>query len=172
MEFALKKRLALVLLPLLLLACSEQSGNQEEAGDRTEKSDDGGLSPSGFVFVPGDDFSVSLEIVVQTEAVASEWFAVSAKRRSGPWKRVRRTEVPEGTMWFARQPQEFEPEVAENVWWETEPPLAARFGTLPGRGWMPRTAMFADPGTYKIWALTLPGRTKSNVVAVTVRSLK
>lgn len=164
MTCALKRHLAVTLLPLLLLACSEQPGDGEEAGD--------GTAPTGFVFVPGDDFSVSLEIAVQAEAAAGEWITVSAKRRSGPWKRVKHTETPKGGIWFTSRPRELEPEVAENVWWETEPSFSARFGTLPGRGWMPRTAMFAEPGTYKIWALTLPGRTKSNVVTVTVRSNK
>src|SRR5262245_3457907 len=111
MEFARKRHLALALLPfLLLVACSEP--------------------PSNLVFVPGYDFSVSVEIALQTEAVAGEAIKVSAKRTSGPWKRVRQAEVPTGAMWLARQPLEVEPEVAENVWWETDPPRAARFGTL------------------------------------------
>jgi hypothetical protein len=158
----LKRLLALGLLPLLLLACSEP-----------ENGDEGGwVAPWDLVYVAAEDFSVSLEISVQTEAVAGEWITISAKRRSGPWKQVRRFAVPRREFWYARQPQEIEPEVAENVWWETDPPRAARTGTLPGCCWLPRTAMFAKPGTYKIWALTLPGRTKSNVVTVTIHSPK
>src|SRR5262245_46900724 len=127
MKVAVKRYLALALLPFLLLACSKSSD---------------------LVFVPGDDFSASLEIALQTEAVAGEWFNISAKRRSGPWKRVPLTAVPRGAIWFANQPQEIEPEVAENVSWVTDPEGAARFGTLPGSGWRPRTVMFAEPGTY------------------------
>src|SRR5262245_35183704 len=152
MDFASKGYLAVALFPFLLMACSEPPGEE--------------------VFVPSDEFSVSLEIVVETEAIAGEAFIVSAKRRSGPWKRVRRTEVHMGVMAFPSKPPELEPEVAENVFWETEPARLARFGTLPGCCWLPRTATFAEPGTYKIWALTLPGPAKSNVVTVTVRPSK
>lgn len=154
MNFALKGHLVVALFPFLLMACSEPPGEE--------------------VFVPADDFSVSLEIVVQAEAIAGKPFLVSAKRRSGPWKRVRRTEIPRGTMPFAftTKPPELEPEVAENVHWYTDPPVSGLLGSLPGCCWLPRTATFAVPGTYKIWAVTMPRGVKSNVVTVTVRSNK
>jgi hypothetical protein len=160
----LKRHLIASMLSLLLSACSEEAGDGQETG--------GADALPEYVFAAGEGFSVSLEIVAPTEAIAGEPITVSAKRRTGPWKRVRSAEVPMGVMSFANKPVELEPEVAENVWWETEPPSSARFGTLPGCCWLPRTATFAEPGTYKIWAVTLPGPTKSNVVTVTVRSNK
>jgi len=136
MDFALKECLVVTPFLFLPMACSEPPGEE--------------------VLVPGDQFSVSLEIAVQTEAIAGEAFLVSAKRRSGPWKRVKRSEVRTGVMAFPTKPPELEPQVAENVFWETEPTRSARFGTLSGCCWLPRTATFAAPGTYKIWAFTVP----------------
>lgn len=158
----LKRLLALGLLPLLLLACSE-----------SENGDEGGwVAPWDLVYVAAEDFSVSLEISVQTEAVAGEWLTISAKRRFGPWKQVRRFAVPRREFWYANNPKRSSRKWPRTYGGKRTPPRAARTGTLPGCCWLPRTAMFAKPGTYKIWILTLPGRTKSNVVTVTVHSPK
>src|SRR5258708_37396345 len=73
--------------------------------------------PPEYVFIPDDNFSTSVEIVVPTDALAGEWIPVSAKRWSGPWKRVIRKEVPPDKLWFKSQPPGFQPEVAENLAW-------------------------------------------------------
>src|SRR5258707_13007314 len=133
----------------------------------------GRTAPSEYVFIPDDNFTTSVEIVVPTDALVGEWIPVSAKRWSGPWKRVTLKDVPPDRPWLTSQPGEFEPEVARNVTWLTEPPLAATFDALSDEDirregvWTKRKAMFAKPGIYKIWAQNgFPSRAKSNVVTI------
>jgi hypothetical protein len=164
---------------IMLSACSQEPAGQESGISKIvpREEPDAGDPPSEYVFIPDDDFTTSVEIVVPTDALAGEWIPVGAKRRSGPWKRVTRKEVPPGKPSLTSQPREFEPEVARNVTWLTEPPFAAIFDIpsieeIRREGvWTKRKAMFAKPGIYKIWAENgFPSRAKSNVVTITVRS--
>jgi hypothetical protein len=167
------------LVVIMLSACSQEPAGQESGDSKIvpREEPDAGDLPLEYVFIPDDSFTTSVEIVVPTDALAGEWIPVSAKRRSGPWKRVMRKEVPPGEAWLASQPREFEPEVAQNVTWVTEPPLAAIFDVrsieeVRREGvWTKRKAMFAKPGIYQIWAQNgFPSRAKSNVVTIRVRS--
>jgi len=124
-----------------------------------------------FVFVPAENFSASVEIVAPAEAVTGEWITLLAKRRSGPWKQVLAV-LPPDEPWSLQQPPELENEVSRSVFWETDPAFSARCGVplydhTPGTT---QTAMFAKPGLYKIWAVSLFPQAKSNVVTVSVRS--
>jgi hypothetical protein len=76
------------------------------------------------VYVPADDYVISVQIVVPGEARVGEWIPLSAERRSGPWKRVRRAEAPPGFVPFGRPPAAHEAEVADNLDWLTDPPGA------------------------------------------------
>ena len=156
---------------LLLVACSEWPAPCTAASTTMQRLVNSGATE--FVFVPAENFSASVEIVVPTEAVAGEWFPLLAKRRSGPWKRVLAV-LPPDEPWSLQQPPEFESEVSRSVFWETDPPLSARCGVplydkTPGTT---QTAMFAKPGLYKIWAVGIFPRAKSNVLTVSVRASK
>jgi hypothetical protein len=127
---------------------------------------------TAFVFVPAENFSASVEIVVPTEAVAGERIPLRAKRWSGPWKGVWAV-LPPDQPWLWESPPELESEVSRDVFWETDPPLSARcgfplFDKTPGT----QTATFTKPGVYKIWAVSFLPQAKSNVVTVSVRSNK
>lgn len=120
-----------------------------------------------FVYIPADNYAISVEIAAPAEARAGEWIPLSAQRRSGPWKRVRRTEVPPGVVPFGKPPA-FESEVADNLHWMTEP-SGARFD-LPDGGTHQRKVQFSKPGTYQVWARNAyPTEAKSNVLIVSVR---
>lgn len=77
------------------------------------------------VYVPADDYVISVQIALPAEARAGEWTRLSAQRRSGPWKRIRREAAPAGFVPFVKPPPEFESEVADNLFWMTEPPRSA-----------------------------------------------
>ncbi len=121
-----------------------------------------------FVYVPAEDYVISVEISLPGEGRAGEWLELSAQRRSGPWKRVRREEASAGFAPFEKPPAEFENEVADNLFWMTDPP-GARFD-VPAAKPHRRYVLFPKPGTYQVWARSAyPTDAKSNVVTVQVR---
>lgn len=121
-----------------------------------------------FVYVPADNYVISVEISIPGEARVGEWVPLSAQRRSGPWKRVRRSEAPAGVVPFGKPPPEFESEVAANLDWLTEPG-GARFD-VPLVPTDRRQVQFPKPGSYQVWARNAyPTHAKSNVVTVNVR---
>jgi len=121
-----------------------------------------------LVYVPAENYVISVEIAVPGEARAGEWVALSAQRRSGPWKRVKRAEVPSGFVPFSRPPPQFESEVADNLHWMTDAP-GATFDLPPLEGHR-RKVRFDQPGTYQVWARNAyPTEAKSNVATVIVK---
>jgi hypothetical protein len=44
----------------------------------------------------------------------------------GSWKRVQSSSLAEGSVWYAAPPPREEAEVAANLTWKTEPPLAMK----------------------------------------------
>lgn len=118
--------------------------------------------------MPADDYVISVQISLPAEARAGEWTRLSAQRRSGPWKRIRRDEAPAGFVPFVKPPPELESEVADNLFWMTDPP-GARFD-VPAMQPHHRFVLFPKPGTYQVWARNAyPTDAKSNVVTVNVR---
>ena len=123
----------------------------------------------GYVYIPADNYAISVEIAVPGEAKAGEWLPLSAQRRSGPWKRVKRAEAPPGFVPFEQPPPESESEVADNLHWRTEP-AGARFDVPLSNPGHTRKVQFDKPGTYQIWASNAyPTGAKSNVVTVRVK---
>jgi hypothetical protein len=121
-----------------------------------------------FVYVPAENYTISVRISVPGKARAGEWVALSAERRAGPWKRVRRNEVPPGFVPFGKPPPEHEPEVAANLHWMTEP--GGAIFDVPPAPTDKRKVQFPKPGTYQVWARNAyPTDAKSNVVTVTVK---
>lgn len=120
------------------------------------------------VYVPADNYTISVEIAVPGEGRVGEWLALSAQRRSGPWKRVKRAQAPPGFVPFEKPPPEFEREVADNLHWMTDP-AGARFD-IPYGASHGRAVQFDKPGTYQVWARNAyPTEAKSNVVTVRVK---
>jgi hypothetical protein len=172
MDFAWIRLLVVAAFALLLLGCSEQLNDQALCRAPNTMTRLVNVGATAFVFVPAENFSASVEIVVPTEAVAGEWISLRAKRRSGPWKRVF-VVLPPDEPWLSEQPPELESEVSRAVFWETDPPLSARCSFPVGDDTRStQTAMFTKPGVYKIWAVSFLPWAKSNVVTVTVRSNK
>jgi hypothetical protein len=121
-----------------------------------------------FVYVPAEDYVTQVVISLPAAVRAGEWAVLSAQRRSGPWRRVKREEAPPGFVPFGAPPPAFEPEVAANLFWMTEPSAGVRFD-LPGER-LERRVLFPAPGTYRVWARSAyPTDGKSNVVTVEVR---
>ena len=169
MDFVWIRLLVVALVALLLVACSEQPAPCTAAPTVMTRLVNVGATE--FVFVPAENFSASVEIVAPAEAVTGEWITLLAKRRSGPWKQVLAV-LPPDEPWSLQQPPELENEVSRSVFWETDPPFSARCGVplydhTPGTT---QTAMFAKPGLYKIWAVSLFPQAKSNVVTVSDRA--
>src|SRR5262245_33102880 len=102
-------------------------------------------------------FSIELELEVPRIVKVGEWVVLDATRRSGPWRCVDDSEVPEGVIPLSYQPPEYEEHVAANLKWEVEPntvrcnvpsPETIDFDTQY------RKVMFLRPGSYKIRAIT------------------
>ena len=113
-----------------------------------------------MVFIPAESYACTVRIAVPTEATAGEWIPLKASRTSGPWRQVKRSEVPEGTKFYLKSPPGVEDDVQANVNWQTDPPNAAQFN-LPAvaesalSGVRERQAVFSQPGVYKIWAVNV-----------------
>jgi len=121
-----------------------------------------------FVYVLADNYVISVEISVPDEGRVGEWIPLSAQRRAGPWKRVKRAEAPPTVVPFGRPPPEYEAEVADGLHWMSDPP-GARFDLPPLEG-RKRKVRFDKPGTYQLWASeAYPTDAKSNVVTVRVK---
>jgi hypothetical protein len=108
------------------------------------------------------------------EATAGEWVTLKASRTSGPWVRVKPSDVPDGTVAFPKCPPPFEDEVQANLQWLTDPPDVALFDvpTMESVRSDPlgRKVVFSQPGVYKVWAVTAyPTRATSNVETITIR---
>lgn len=126
-----------------------------------------------FVYVPTTEIEVRVRIVVPEKVRQGEPVRLHATRESiGEWKRIRYTELPPNSRWFAKPWPSQETEVAANLTWMTEPQMAAKYdvGLRSLELGMQREAVFKAPGTFTIWALSAtPYPAKSNVVTVEVR---
>jgi hypothetical protein len=121
-----------------------------------------------FVYVPAEQYTISVEIAAPAEGRAGEWLPLSAQRRAGPWKRVKRSEAPPGVVPFGRPPPQFESEVADNIRWLTDPGGAV-YDQPPHEGHR-RKVRFDTPGTYAVWAHNAyPSEAKSNVITIRIR---
>lgn len=123
---------------------------------------------SQFVYVPAEGYAISVQIRIPDEARVGQWIPLSAERRSGPWKRVRRDEALPGFVPFEKPPPEFEAQVAANLHWFTEPG-GAQFD-VPLTSTPDRKVKFDQPGVNRIWARNAyPTEAKSNVVTLKVK---
>ena len=128
--------------------------------------------PPEFVYFPGADVEVEVRIQGPVEAEVGRWYTLSATRSvRGTWNRVEWKDHFVNEAWFGAPPQEFEPEVAANLTWHTDPPGVAKLdccGVVAGDP-MKRQIQFLTPGTHKLYATSYPPiDAKSNVIEVRV----
>jgi hypothetical protein len=160
LEDTLKKRVPNMLRAALTMAALGLAGCSDEL--------------NSYPFVPGGGYSCTVKISLPKDATVQEWIPLKASRTSGPWIRVRRSDVKDEASAFPKQPPAFEDDVQANLSWFTDPPGAARFdvATLEGVKREPRSreVEFSKPGVYRIWAVTAyPTPATSNVETVTIR---
>jgi hypothetical protein len=157
----------------LVFATSHLPGCQRSGSDSNQLPLASDPPPPEYVFVPAPGFLVQVTIDVPTQVKVGQAVRLRAKRESfGQWQKVRWATLPPEAIWYTTPWPEKEPEVAANLTWQTDPPLAARYDVglkSIGLG-MEREAVFKAAGSFSVWALTatpLPG--KSNVLRVEVK---
>jgi len=134
--------------------------------------------PPAWVWVPSDDFKARLHVYAGGGASkgvfeAGAWITLHADRSTGPWRRVRYKDLPDGARWMRNPPPAEEHDVEANVRWLAEPSGSHEFNIPTAINITTRKVKFDRPGEYKVWAesRTLAGfDVKSNVIGVTVHS--
>lgn len=114
-----------------------------------------GGGEEAVVYVPGSTFLEALYIGADrgpvVRAQVGEPILLSAQRRSGPWRAVLASEVPEGGCSLASPPVQLEAEVADNITWTVLPDGSAAFNTGI-REDRKRVVTFDTPGSYRLTA--------------------
>jgi hypothetical protein len=122
-----------------------------------------------YVYIPANDYSISVEIRVPETGTINQWIPLRASRKSGPWKRVRSSEVPPETNWYSNPLPAFEQEVADNLDWIVDPPKLAQLDVTPVFPGHVRAIRFKAPGVYRLQAHNaFPTQAKSNVVTIKI----
>jgi len=109
------------------------------------------------VFVPGKPFKHVVEVRTAQGITANvrvgEWLTLHGRRSTGPWIAVERKSLGVDGCWVAPPPPEEEPQVADNLKWNSEPTSNAEFnpGLLPDHA---RRVRFGAPGRYVLHALS------------------
>jgi hypothetical protein len=159
----LRSAIAFASMPWLS-AC--QRNNGEQPPDPVDPP------PPEWVYIPSPDLRVEVTIDLPLRVKIGQTLRIRAKRETfGSWLRVRHATLPPDARWFTSPWPAVEPEVAANLAWKTDPPLAMRFDTglqSAGLG-MEREGVFKAAGRFDVWALTatpIPG--KSNVLRIEV----
>ena len=126
------------------------------------------------VFVPGKAFKHVVEVKTAQGMTANvrvgEWLTLYGQRSTGPWIAVERKRLGADGCWVAPPPPEEEPQVADNLKWNSEPTSNAEFnpGLLPDHS---RQVRFKAPGPYVLHALSptwCSSPARSNEITVVV----
>lgn len=103
------------------------------------------------VYIPRTEPTV--ELVVRASAVevfVGEPVVLYAERwYHGTWELVERSSLSSEQCWMGRPPESHEPEVADNIHWQSSPTEGARFNT-DLRADRTREVTFSLPGTYTL----------------------
>jgi hypothetical protein len=127
------------------------------------------IQPPEYVYIPAEDYSISVEIRVPKTGTINEWIPLRASRRSGPWKRVRSSEISAETKWYSAPLPAFEEEVADNLDWSIDPPQLAQLDVTPIFPGHVRAIRFKAPGVYTLQARNaFPTQAESNVVSIRI----
>ena len=126
--------------------------------------------PPEFVYIPGDGHKTDLVIEISDDVSIQSPARVSAHAFSGPWEKVRYSEIDPCSTWFVRPLEETD--LTSSVEWVTYPPGVAQFGTVtqstPDGSY--KDIHFDRPGEFQLLATTtFPTKATSNTILVTVR---
>ena len=109
------------------------------------------------VYVPAPDYRQSLTITADLDPSGSlragSWLVLHARRSTGPWQVVQRSEADLTDCWWRRPPPPEEDEVADNVAWKVLPADSILFN-LPTPPVAERRLRLAHPGRYQLWAIS------------------
>jgi hypothetical protein len=130
-----------------------------------------------FVYVPAETYQQALTAradVPETGRLATgEWVTLHANRIMGPWKRMRRTEVPDSVKCRRNlAPPSPDLEIASKLHWQVLPEGAPVKYNLPGPPDYDRQIQFSQPGEYRLWAVSAApcgGEFTSDTLRITVQ---
>ena len=125
--------------------------------------------PPEFVYVPGDGHKTDLVIEIIGDVSIRSAAMVSAQAISGPWRKVRYSDIEPCSTWFVRPLDETD--ITGSVEWSTNLPDKVRFGTVtkvtPEASY--KSIQFDLPGEYELTATTtFPTEATSNTIHVIV----
>lgn len=119
-----------------------------------------GCAPDGneLVYIPAPGYQQALVVradVPESGAIRpGEPLLLHANRLQGPWRQLRRSEVPDSVECVReRAPMSPEIDIASKLQWNVEPSADLRFN-LPGPPEFERTVQFPRPGEYRLWAVS------------------
>ena len=152
-------------LPLFFVIASLGCSDEDAVSSTTPED----FVPPEFVYVPGDGHKTDLVIEISGDVSIQVPAMVSARAISGPWKKVRYSDIDPCSTWYVR-PME-ETNITHSVEWSTNPPDMARVGTAtdvtPNASY--RSIQFDKPGEYELMATTtFPTEATSNTIQVIV----
>jgi hypothetical protein len=108
------------------------------------------------VYIQGENFKASLEISIQNpgqnEITVDNWVKLKAVRKTGPWIKVKKSELKEDTCWLVNPPPEIEENVQSNVKWNIEPKGYSTFNIPESNNLEGRKIKFTKSGKYRLWA--------------------
>ncbi len=125
---------------------------------------------SDTAYIPDSAFQITVTIDAPQRGKVDQWIPLHAARKSGPWKKVARSQVPTGVLPLPEPPLPVEDNVQNNLRWVVDPPDTGRFN-LPGSDTdvTTRAVKFAKPGTYKLTGYSsFPAAAQSNTISIEI----
>ena len=133
-----------------------------------------GIAFAGAVNLAGHAFAGANDYVfepVKAEVKTGEWLMLHARRRTGPWTEVDRQSLGPNGCWVGSAPPAEEPEVATELIWRADPPIAGQFDDGL-RADKVRRVRFSAPGRYVLQATSATWcspKADSNTLVIVVR---
>lgn len=114
------------------------------------------------VYVPAAGYAqvltVSADLDSSGSVRAGSWLVLHARRATGPWQAVPRSQADTTDCWWRRPPPSVEAEVASNVVWTVAPADSFQFNQPTPPAWERRLKL-DRPGHYRLWATSHGCRT-------------
>jgi hypothetical protein len=83
-----------------------------------------------------------------------KWYELFAERKTGPWKKIRHSDLPDGQCWIVRPPPEKEDNVTNNVTWLSDPKTSVEYSIPQNPFTEPRKVKFKAAGRYRLKAFS------------------
>ncbi len=114
------------------------------------------------IYVPASDYrqvlTVSAELDSSGRVRAGGWLLLHARRSTGPWQAVPKSQADTTDCWWRQAPPTDEAEVASNVVWTVAPADSFQFNQPTPPAWKRRLKL-GRPGHYRLWATSRGCRT-------------